>query len=165
MNQQENTLDILKAAQIGSLDGVKECISQNQNWLVTDSYKRNAFHWACYKKHVEIVNFLLGYATKSDLSTILDLKDIKGKTALQFAVQTGDLEIVDVLLRHGATVDSVNIAGQTALHYASFNADLNMIKLLCSYGANVKTANQEGQTGFVFLFIFWKILSCTFDFA
>lgn len=61
---------------------------------------------ACYKGHIKIVNFLL--ALKADVNR----KSIKGNTALHDCAEGGFLEVVKVLIKHGAkmNVDSYGVS-------------------------------------------------------
>lgn len=54
---------------------------------------------ACYKGHFKIARFLL--ALKADVNR----KSIKGNTALHDSAESGSLEIVKLLIKHGARMD------------------------------------------------------------
>lgn len=54
---------------------------------------------ACYKSHLKIVKFLL------TLKANVNRKSIKGNTALHDCAESGSLEVVKVLLEHGARMD------------------------------------------------------------
>lgn len=54
---------------------------------------------ACYKGHIKIVKFLLA------LKANVNRKSIKGNTALHDCAESGSLEVVKVLIEHGARMD------------------------------------------------------------
>lgn len=54
---------------------------------------------ACYKGHIRIAKFLL--ALKADVNR----KSVKGNTALHDCAESGSLDILRLLLDHGATMD------------------------------------------------------------
>lgn len=54
---------------------------------------------ACYKGHVKIAKFLLG------LNAQVNRKSVKGNTALHDCAESGSLEILKLLLDHGAVMD------------------------------------------------------------
>lgn len=54
---------------------------------------------ACYKGHIRIAKFLL--ALKADVNR----KSVKGNTALHDCAESGSLDILKLLLEHGATMD------------------------------------------------------------
>ncbi|EXJ66342.1 uncharacterized protein A1O5_10494 [Cladophialophora psammophila CBS 110553] len=65
-----------------------------------------------------------------------------GNTALQFAIKSGNLDIVKLLLRHGADVNAPASVyrGRTALQAASQAGNLQVVELLLDHGAIVNTA-------------------------
>ncbi|KAK3086633.1 hypothetical protein FSP39_021228 [Pinctada imbricata] len=56
------------------------------------------------------------------------------------------LNILELLIRHGADINKQCMSQNTALHYASQNMDLNKIKILFLNGANPHLKNKRGIT-------------------
>lgn len=54
---------------------------------------------ACYKGHIRIAKYLLS------LKANVNRKSVKGNTALHDCAESGSLEILKLLLDHGATMD------------------------------------------------------------
>lgn len=54
---------------------------------------------ACYKGHYKIAQYLL--SLKADVNR----RSVKGNTALHDCAESGSLEILQLLLQHGATMD------------------------------------------------------------
>ncbi|HEX5111122.1 MAG TPA: ankyrin repeat domain-containing protein [Vicinamibacterales bacterium] len=69
-----------------------------------------------------------------------------GTTALHWAVQRDDLELVDRLLRAGATVKARNEFGATPMSEAAIIGNAAMLERLLAAGADVESANADGQT-------------------
>jgi ankyrin repeat protein len=61
---------------------------------------------ACYKGHLEIAKYLIG------LGANVNRKSVKGNTALHDCAESGSLQIMKLLLAHGATID-VDSYGKT----------------------------------------------------
>ena len=61
----------------------------------------------------------------------------KGNTPLHAACEKGNLEIVKILLEHGAEKDAENVDGFTPLLRACTNGHLFVIKELAARGANI----------------------------
>lgn len=65
-----------------------------------------------------------------EINATTDLKT--GRTLLMFAVATGNLDIVALLLSYGANLSALDKDGDTALHIAVRNNNLAMVRLLAS---------------------------------
>ncbi|KAL7936459.1 ankyrin repeat-containing domain protein [Trichoderma chlorosporum] len=66
-----------------------------------------------------------------------EMDQIGGTTALTMAVWLGRRDIVDILLKNGADVNTPNRADETALHIAVGMGDDDMVQLLVENGADV----------------------------
>lgn len=62
------------------------------------------------------------------------------------AVKQGRRDVVQTLIKQGASVNVAEPDGTTPLHWAVRGADREMVELLIARGANVKAANRYGQT-------------------
>ena len=86
----------------------------------------------------KIVDLLL---CRSNDKLICHLKDDKDTSALYRAATIGHVEIVKMLIEHGADVNAMNsgTAGYTALFIASNHGHLDVTRTLLEAGANPKT--------------------------
>lgn len=73
---------------------------------------------ACYKGHIRIAKYLL--AMKADANR----KSVKGNTALHDCAESGSLEILKILVEHGARMD-VDSYGMTPLLAAAVTGQNN----------------------------------------
>jgi hypothetical protein len=69
-----------------------------------------------------------------------------GDVVLQAAVDTGDRDLVTVVLDEGADIDGQDDAGDTALLDAVTGGDGAMVDLLLTRGADPNVANEAGHT-------------------
>ena len=69
-----------------------------------------------------------------------------GTTALHWAVQRDDVEIVDQLLRAGAPAAAVNRYGVTPIALAAVNGSAASLELLLKAGVDPNTALSGGET-------------------
>jgi ankyrin repeat protein len=76
----------------------------------------------------------------------VDERGPDGATALMWAADHGDLELVEELIARGADANAVNDYGATALSAAAVEADPTIVKVLLDAGADVESPNPEGQT-------------------
>ncbi|MDV7104871.1 ankyrin repeat domain-containing protein [Vibrio sp. TH_r3] len=74
-----------------------------------------------------------------------------GKTALMWAANKGHIDIVKLLIEHGADVNSKNRWNGTALSQAAMNGHLNIVKLLIEHDSHITSdalllASRNGHT-------------------
>jgi ankyrin repeat protein len=69
----------------------------------------------------------------------------KDHTGLQLAAREGHLEVVRMLLKHGANVNAQNNVGGSSLHAAAFQGRLEVVRELITSGANPKLQNGSGR--------------------
>ena len=71
---------------------------------------------------------------------------ISNQTALHFASEGGNLEVVYFLLMEGADVSAIDDEGSTALHYASLQGHVEVAKLLLEWNVDADVRNKDGHT-------------------
>ena len=69
-----------------------------------------------------------------------------GQSALHYAVLYDQLEMAELLIRHGARVNQKDVNGQTVLHYAARKGDREMIESLRQAGAQSSFKDKKGRT-------------------
>ena len=75
-----------------------------------------------------------------------NIQDHKGRTALHFATDSGDLFLVKLLLQHGANVNAQDFEGKTPLYYGVEKNHVQIVSLLLDQGANKKIGIFENGT-------------------
>ena len=69
-----------------------------------------------------------------------------GTTALHWAVQRDDADLVDRLIKAGANVNAKNDYGSTPMSEAAINGNVGILDRLLKSGADVESPNADGQT-------------------
>jgi uncharacterized protein len=69
-----------------------------------------------------------------------------GTTALHWAVQKDDLDLVERLLKAGANANAKNDYGSTPMSEAALNGNTAIMDRLLKAGGNVESPNADGQT-------------------
>ena len=72
-----------------------------------------------------------------------DAKDQTGDTAVILASRSGNVDVLDLLVRANADLFAQNNRGETALHRP---ADINVVQKLVSMGRTVDVADEDGET-------------------
>lgn len=82
-----------------------------------------------------------------DNSASVDLHDPKYKlTALMMAANVGEVRIVDMLIKEGASLDKQDYFGFTALMFAAEQGHLRCAEALLQAGANIEHISQKGKS-------------------
>jgi len=77
------------------------------------------------------------------------MTDKKKNTALHKAcTETGNKEIIEMLVDSGADITSKNKSEKTPLMYAVKNAEIEVIRYLIDQGADIKYENKYGVSAF-----------------
>jgi ankyrin repeat protein len=96
---------------------------------------------AAFKQELEALN-QLAFSTPD-----LNVRDKNTRmTALEHAVENGNLEIVHTLLMAGAWANTQNSVGRTPLMYLHDNATDKLVHELLSAGAKVNARDESGET-------------------
>ncbi|CAF1443666.1 unnamed protein product [Didymodactylos carnosus] len=104
---------------------------------------------ASHYGHYEIIKFLVSnYSPNLEIEgTIqLDNQTFEGVTALWCATSAGHIDIVKILVEHGADVNHRTKNGSTPLRTACYDGHFAIVKYLVEHGADVHTTNVHGHT-------------------
>ena len=80
------------------------------------------------------------------LKRLIEQPDSDGRTPLHYAAEYGRLNIVNLLLTHGANLEARNNAGQSPLYFASNSGHLAIVEALVAHGADPTIGNDSGAT-------------------
>ncbi|CAE7226584.1 kidins220b [Symbiodinium natans] len=134
-----------------------------------DKFGYSPFWWAVHKGHLNVMEILLrdrsvdmqatnGWtplfrATASSAQWLIargaqvnHVDNVRKQTAIFFAVERNDMELVKVLLRHGADINFKDQYQQTCLFYAVNLGHTEMTKLLVEMKADILLKDLGGRT-------------------
>jgi uncharacterized protein len=77
---------------------------------------------------------------------LLEVRDVNGYTALNYAAANGHMSIVQLLVQHGADINAVNNRSRTPLFVASMHQHVDVVSCLLTAGADVSTVDFQGYT-------------------
>jgi ankyrin repeat protein len=105
-----------------------------------------ALHWAAYQNNLALAEELLN--AHANVNAVTRLESV---TPLYMACESGSAPMVELLLKHGATVNQADGLGTTPLMMAAASGNAAVVKVLLDHGAdvNVKEHAHE-QTALMF---------------
>ena len=124
-------------------DVVKKLLSCGADPNYADTYGCTPLHWSASACNHECVTLLLA------ANAYVDKKNLTGRPALSIALRSGsgdDPDIVEILLSHGADIESVDDIGWTPLHNAVLYNATNGLSVLLRRGVNIKALSSDGET-------------------
>lgn len=92
---------------------------------------------------IEIPRMLLAAGASPDIESA---KADDSPTALQYAAETGNIELAEMLIAAHADVNHRNVRGWSPLHQALENVHPEIVRLLIAHGADVNLENKLGKT-------------------
>ena len=99
------------------------------------------------KKKTEVLNDLEHIPVELLPRDVNDAANKEGMTALHFAAQKGDTDVVRFLLEHGADIKAQDsVFSRSAIHFAAENGNLDTIKYLTEKGVDLQDKDGYGAT-------------------
>lgn len=173
LESRDSTLQtpLIVSASHNFIEAVKLFVKYEANTETGDERDFTALHHACSYGYLETVLTLLEHGADPNCATLSD-----GTTPFQLAIQNGHHELIEVLLKYGAVIDSNDSKGlalacanghnqcvqillshnaspdvkdfehSTPLHKAAANGHLKCIELLLKAGAKIDIVDNEGST-------------------
>ena len=128
---------LVDAAEKGQIEIIKELLEEyDADLFILNNQKCSALNLACWFGHIEVVSFLLKYAStklsRDRFVEYLDHRNEWGKTAFMDAAERGRLQIVKTLLedRYGANYRIANNNDVTPLQVSSRDGHAEVAALL-----------------------------------
>ncbi|MFC1852579.1 ankyrin repeat domain-containing protein [candidate division CSSED10-310 bacterium] len=125
----------------GNLEKVKTLLLHNKDFLnQRDPRQSTPLHFAAYKGHADIVEFLLAQGAE------LEPLDLDGDSPLHWAAQGGQKETVALLISQGAIVNLRDKRGMTALFFATLSGSKDVVIMLVDEGAELNVKDHHSFT-------------------
>jgi hypothetical protein len=167
--------DIHEAAKKGDLEQIQKMLDENPELLdALDKNGFTPLHWAVIFGKKDMIEYLIGkdadikglkkalrgwtplqsalFAYNNDMSDLLvahgALKDLdreEGLTYLYLAASSGNVSLINKLIKKGMPAASRNKYGDTPLHKAAVKGHIAAAKALLKNGADIDVKNLKGE--------------------
>ncbi|ORM41091.1 26S proteasome non-ATPase regulatory subunit 10 [Babesia sp. Xinjiang] len=144
------------ALHYASAAGAEKCVeyllASGVNVNLADKKGWTAIHIAVSKNYADVARVLIDGG--ADIFALLKHKCAPARLmdvyspAIHFAAIKGNIEITELLLAQGATVNDVDSANMTPLHYAAFRPNTDYVRFLLEKGAVVDVRDVNGRSPF-----------------
>ncbi|XP_017781821.1 PREDICTED: ankyrin repeat domain-containing protein 17-like isoform X2 [Nicrophorus vespilloides] len=137
----EKTLSLVEACTDGDVGTVRKLLTEGRSVHETSEDGESLLSLACSAGYYELAQVLLAmHANVED-------RGIKGEcTPLMEAASAGHLDIVKLLVAHGADVNAQSTSGNTPLMYGCAGGHQDVVRFLLGNGASVEDHNENGHT-------------------
>ncbi|BCB96053.1 hypothetical protein JZK55_09750 [Dissulfurispira thermophila] len=125
---------IMDAAKMGDIVGVKELLGKGADVNAKDSNGWTALIWAAMEGKIDVINFLISKGAN------VYVKDNMGWTALMRAATKGHTSVMELLINKGIDVNAKANDGWTALTEAAWYGHVSAVYLLLNKGADIDYA-------------------------
>ncbi|GES66632.1 ankyrin repeat protein [Aspergillus terreus] len=129
------------AAELGRLEHVKILVEANADIDSVDSNSWTPLFWALWRQHLEPAKYLL-----SNQDVHNDHRDIKGRTPLGLAAETGNAESIRCLINAKEKGRRVTGGERDLLLWAIFQRDVVTVQLLLKADESLANHRVKGRT-------------------
>lgn len=146
-NKDGTTPILLACRNVGSnFRPVKNLLEHGADPTIRDESEATCLHAAAASRNVKLCRLLLDHEVKSGSNVDADAGDIKGETPLHLACKwaEGSLEVIRLLIDHGANVNAQDGESQAPLYEACIAGCLEVVKLLLGEKADVNDDDVNG---------------------
>ncbi|XP_030756084.1 ankyrin repeat domain-containing protein 17 isoform X3 [Sitophilus oryzae] len=151
----EDKTALVEACNDGDVGTVRKLLTEGRSVHETSEEGESLLSLACSAGYFELAQHIRNSAENAeDLKRVLlamhanvEDRGIKGEcTPLMEAASAGHLDIVRLLIHHGADVNAQSTSGNTPLMYACAGGHTEVVEFLLENGAHVEDHNENGHT-------------------
>ncbi|OQY96546.1 MAG: hypothetical protein B6D37_01575 [Sphingobacteriales bacterium UTBCD1] len=143
LKKNKQQLDIFEAASIGDTETISQLLDKAPTLL--NSFSPDGFTvlgLASFFGHLSLVKLLLNKGANPNIASNNQFK----VAPIHSACATTNLNIAELLIKHGADINAKQMKGVTPLHSTAHNGQTKLSKLLIDNGADINAKMDDGQT-------------------
>jgi ankyrin repeat protein len=89
---------------------------------------------------------LQGVIKKLDVQpALVNVQDGNGRSPLHRGAESGNMELIRLLLDRGAEINAENVGGHTPLHFGAFAGHVEVLRVLLDNGARIDHQGKDGS--------------------
>lgn len=143
LKRHKQNLDIFEAASVGDSQTINQLLDKTPDLL--NSFSADGFTalgLASFFGHFTLVKQLLDKGANPNTASNNQFK----VAPIHSACAISTIDMVELLIKHGANVNAKQMQGVTPLHSAAHNGQTKLSKLLIDNGADINAKMDNGQT-------------------
>ena len=155
-NQNLKSDEFFEYIQQRNIDKIREYFANPEYkvWHLKDENGYTILHKSVFNGDIEITNLIidevkkrLGMNSKDSLQKFINEKTNEGLTALHYASYRGNIQLFELLIKNGASVDMVTNLGKNVIHMAAEgNQPSMMIYLISKEHQSSQSIDENGST-------------------
>ncbi|PMG11287.1 hypothetical protein BCV00_18200 [Vibrio breoganii] len=144
---------LMVASQFNSINAASMLIDLGASVNKVNCQGSNALHYALYNNAPKLVRLLIESGIDVNKFTCErevwtnEFDSFHFETPLHLAASSGYLDVVKILLEHGALINSKRWGERTPIMFASAYGQTDIVKYLCTQGADVNLRCNEKHYG------------------
>ena len=150
-----NAGELLDAIDSNDLEKMKNVLEDPnlKIWEIKDENGYTTLHRSAFKNNYEISSFIIDEVKKglgmgsNKVKNYINEKTNEGFTALHYAVNNGNIKIVNLLKDNGAKIEMTTNAGKNVIHLAAEGNQPSMILyLMLNEALDINSVDENGST-------------------
>ncbi|XP_067676346.1 serine/threonine-protein phosphatase 6 regulatory ankyrin repeat subunit A-like [Haliotis asinina] len=131
---------VMVAGERGHKDVVELLVKYGANLSLRDAHRNNILHLACGRRRVEVIKCVISH-------NVVDINSIgkDKKTPVMVAGETGQRDVVKLLVKYGANLSLRDAHGDNILYYACLGGHVEVVKYVVSQ--HVQDINRRRHNG------------------
>jgi len=145
--------EFLEAINKNETEKAKSYINSIKIWQIKDENGLTPLHYSVFRNNYELTTTIIdeikkGFGMSSNkISNFINERTNEGFTALHYAVNNGNLEIVQLLKQYGAKFEAVTNLGKNAVHIAAEANQVSMLMyLILNEALDIFCLDENGST-------------------
>lgn len=126
------------ASKLGNPEIVTILLQSGANPNFIDSNGYTSLYYAVKENHISVAKILLDFDANPNICSTLNI--------LSLACFNQSVELITLLIEHGANIDNIWYLGMNSLHWTILRNHYDIVKLLLQHKANIDIPDRQGDT-------------------